>query len=150
MVLELGVISYFTISFKMSFQNHMYKEETSLNLPPLFEGDNYPFRKVRMEIFLQTLDFGVCDAVLNGSYIPMVMLVEGATPKTFHQWTPDENKQAQYDVRAQNAILSTVTLNELYKISRCKSAKETWDTLEVTHKEMNEVKRARKNTLAQE
>jgi len=51
-----------------------------------------------MESFMQTLDFGVWDAVLNNSYIPMVMLVEGPTPKTFHKWTLDENKRAQYDV----------------------------------------------------
>ena len=32
----------------------------------------------------------------------------------------------------------------------CESAKEMWDILEVTHEDMNEVKRARKNTLIQE
>jgi len=64
-----------------------------------------------MEIFLQTLDFGVWDAVLNDPYFPMVMLVEGPAPKTFNQWTP----------------------NEFYRISRCKSANEMWDTFKVTH-----------------
>jgi len=35
--------------------------------------------------------------------------------------------------RAQNIIVFVVTLNEFYKISRSKSAKDVWDTLEVTH-----------------
>jgi len=35
-------------------------------------------------------------------------------------------------------------------ISQCASAKEMWDTLEVTHEGTNDVKRARKHTLIQE
>jgi len=71
----------------------MYKEGASINQSPLFEGDNYSLWKARMEIFLQTIDFGVWDVVLNCSYIPTVMLGEGLTLKTFHQWTLDENKR---------------------------------------------------------
>jgi len=41
----------------------MYKEGASINRAHLFEGDNYPFWKARMEIFLQTLGFGVWDAI---------------------------------------------------------------------------------------
>ncbi|XP_068477195.1 uncharacterized protein [Phaseolus vulgaris] len=36
------------------------------------------------------------------------------------------------------------------RVSQCKSAKEMWDTLEVTHEGNNEVKRARNHTLIQE
>ena len=43
-----------------------------------------------------------------------------------------------------------MNLDEFFKVSQCKSAKEMWDTLEVTHEGTNEVKRARKHTLIQE
>jgi len=103
-----------------------------------------------MEIIFQIFDFGVVDAVLNDPYFLMVMLAEGPTQKIFHQSMLDENKRVQYDVRDQNAIVPAVTLNEFYRILKCKSAKEMWDTVEVTHEGTNEVKRARKNTILQE
>ncbi|XP_068475036.1 uncharacterized protein [Phaseolus vulgaris] len=39
---------------------------------------------------------------------------------------------------------------EFFRISQCSSAKEMWDTLEVTHEGTNDVKRARKHTRIQE
>jgi len=103
-----------------------------------------------MKIFLESLDKGVWDAVVNGPFKP-IKIVEGKTIlKEFSQWTLDENKRAYYDVRAKNIISSALTLDEFYRVSVCESAKEMWDVLEVTHEGTNEVKRARKNTLIQE
>jgi len=56
----------------------------------------------------------------------------------------------QYDdVKARNIIAYTLTLDEFYKISICKNAKEIWEVLEVTHKDIKEVKRSRRITLIQ-
>jgi len=49
-----------------------------------------------------------------------------------------------------NIITSTLNFDEFFRISQCASAKEMWDTLEVTHEGTNDVKRARKHTLIQE
>ena len=38
----------------------------SLNTPPLFDGSNYTFWKVRMRTFLCSIDKSVWDAVENG------------------------------------------------------------------------------------
>jgi len=103
-----------------------------------------------MKIFLESVDKGVWDAVVNGPFKP-IKIVDGETlPKEFSQWTPDENKRAHYDVRAKNIISSALTLDEFYRVFVCESTKEMWDVLEVTHEGTNEVKRARKNTLIQE
>ena len=45
-------------------------EGASINRPPLFSGDNYPFWKIRMKIFLESVDKGVWDAIVNGPFIP--------------------------------------------------------------------------------
>jgi len=71
-------------------------------------------------------------------------------PKPFAQWTVDENRQAQYDVKARNIISSALTLDEFYIIFVCTSAREMWEILRVTHEGTNNVKRARKNSLIQE
>jgi len=103
-----------------------------------------------MKIFLESVDKGVWDAIVNGPFIP-TKIVEGKTmPKDFLSWTLDENKRVHYDVRAKNIISSALTLDEFYRVSICQSAKEMWDVLEVTHEGTDEVKRARKNTLIQE
>ncbi|KAK2423291.1 rust resistance kinase Lr10 [Trifolium repens] len=41
-------------------------------------------------------------------------------------------------------------MDEFFRISHCKTAKEIWDTLEVTHEGTVEVKRSKLNTLSQE
>jgi len=134
----------------MSNTSQTFVEGASINRPPLFVGENYPFWKIRMKIFLESVDIGVWYAVVNGPFKP-IKIVDGETfPKEFSQWTPDENKRAHYDVRAKNIISSALTLDEFYRVSVCESAKEMWDILEVTHEGTDEVKGARKNTLIQE
>jgi len=103
-----------------------------------------------MKIFLESVDKGVWDAIVNGPFIP-TKIEEGKTiSKDFLSLTPDENKRAHYDVRAKNIISSALTLDEFYRVSIFQSAKEMWDVLEVTHEGTYEIKRARKNTLIQE
>jgi len=61
-------------------------------------------------------------------------------------WITDEERK-KYDVKARNIITYALKLNELYKISIYKIAKEIWEVLEVTHEGEKEVKIARKNYL---
>jgi len=41
-------------------------------------------------------------------------------------------------------------MDEFFRVSQCKNAKEMWDVVEVTHEGISEVKRARKHALIQE
>jgi len=61
-----------------------------------------------------------------------------------------KTKKAKFDCISKNIITSALISNEFFSISQCASAKEMWDTLEVTHERTNDVKRARKHTLIQE
>jgi len=108
----------------MSNTSQTFAEGASITKPTLFAGENYPFWKIRMKIFLELVDKGVWDVVVNGPFQP-IKVVEGKTVlKEFSQWTLDENKRAHYDVRAKNIISSALTLDEFYKVSVCESAKE--------------------------
>lgn len=131
-------------------QNQTFVEGVSINIPPLFVGKKYPFQNVIMQIFPQFVDMGVWDVVINGPYIPMVIVNNIQEPKDFSQWTNEENRRAQYDVRGKNIISSTLTVDEFYKIYIYKSAREMWDKLEVTHESTHDVERVRKNILIQE
>jgi len=103
-----------------------------------------------MQIFLESVDRGIWDAVLNGSFVPVNVVNDVQEPKPFSQWTAYKNRRAQYDVKARNIIPSALTLDEFYRISICTNARDMWEILRVTNEVTNDVKRARKNSLIQE
>ena len=127
-----------------------FGEGASINRPPLFFGLNYQFWKVRMKIFMESLDKGIWDAIENGPFILKFEKDGSVIEKPWSQWTDLESKKTKFDCIAKNIITSALNSYEFFRVSQCKSAKEMWDTLEVTHEGTNEVKRARKHTLIQE
>jgi len=42
----------------------------SINRPPLFCGLHYQFWKVRMKIFVKSIDRGIWYAIVNGPFVP--------------------------------------------------------------------------------
>ncbi|BAT97540.1 hypothetical protein VIGAN_09100800, partial [Vigna angularis var. angularis] len=128
-----------------SFQT--FAEGASINRPPLFTGENYAFWKVRMQIFMESIDIDIWDAVASGPFVPTNNMQE---PKPRDQWTAEDKKKFGNDVKARNIISSALTVDEFYRISICKTAQEMWEVLRVTHEGTDDVKRARKNTLIQE
>lgn len=104
-----------------------------------------------MKIFLESIDKGVWDAIVNGPYITKVIVDGKEEEKDFNSWTPEENRCAQYNIRVKNILASALTFDEFYCASECVDAKEIWEILEVTHECTTEVKMAKKkNTLIQE
>jgi len=75
-------------------QNQTFAEGASINKPPLFTSENDPFWKVRMQIFLESIDRGIWDAVLNGPFLPVNVVNDVQELKSFSQWTTDENRRA--------------------------------------------------------
>jgi len=127
-----------------------FGEGASMNRPPLFCGLSYQFRKVRMKIFVESLDKGIWDAIENGTFIPKLEKDGVFIEKPWSQWTDVENKRAKFDCIAKNIITFALNSDEFFNVSQCGFAKEMWDTLEVTLEGTNDVKRARNHTLIQE
>jgi len=75
-------------------QNQTFAEGASINRPPIFTSENYPFWKVRMQIFLESVDRGIWDAVLNGPFVPANVVNDVQEPKPFSLWTANENRRA--------------------------------------------------------
>jgi len=49
-----------------------FEEGASINKPPLFCGLDYKYWKARMEIFVESIDQGIWDAIENGPFIPRI------------------------------------------------------------------------------
>ena len=89
----------------------------SLIIPPLFNGINYAYWKVRMRAFLKSLDEKVWQVVEIGWTKPKEVLAD---------WDEAKIKVANFNSRALNALFSAVTNEEFMKISSTKTAKEAW------------------------
>ena len=88
-----------------------------LIIPPLFDGTNYAYWKVRMRAFLQSLDEKVWQAVEIGWTKPKELPVD---------WDEAKIKAANFNSRALNALFSAVTKEEFKKISSTETVKEAW------------------------
>ena len=113
----------------MASNTQTFATGASINRTPLFTGENYAFWKIRMRIFVESIDKGICDAIENGPYIPMTFIDDKEVEKNFHNWTLDEQKRAQYDIKAKNILVSALTMDEFFRISQCSTAKAMWEVL---------------------
>ncbi|XP_065630312.1 uncharacterized protein LOC136067872 [Quercus suber] len=104
--------------------------EQSLIIPPLFDGTNYAYWKVRMKAFLQSLDEKVWQAVEIGWTKPKEAPAD---------WDEAKIKAANFNNRALNALFSAVTNEEFKKISSTETAKEA-DILQTTYEGTRAVK----------
>nr|KYP31311.1 hypothetical protein KK1_048463 [Cajanus cajan] len=119
----------------MANNNLPYGEGVSIHRPPVFNGENYAYWKIRMRIFIEAIDIAVWDAIENGPYIPMTKDGDGKREKHWSEWSDDEKKRAQYDYRAKNIITSALSIDEFFRIFQCKSAKEMWTLYKLLMKE---------------
>ena len=91
-----------------------------LIIPPLFDGINYAYWKVRMRALLQSLDEKVWQAMEIGWTKPTEASAD---------WDDAKIKVANFNSRAMNALFSAVTNEEFKKMSSIQTAKEAWTIL---------------------
>jgi len=80
-----------------------FREGASINRSPLFCGLNYHFWKVRMKIFVESLDRRIWNAVENGPFIPKFKKDDIFIEKPWSQWTEAENCD-QFIIRLLNDL----------------------------------------------
>ena len=97
-----------------------------------------------MKAFLMSLDMKSWRAVISGWEYPTEKDEAGQTVrKSELKWTKDEDDAAVGNSRALNALVNVVDPNIFKLINTCKSAKATWDILEVGFKGTSKVKISR-------
>jgi len=103
-----------------------------------------------MQIFVEAIDLNIWEAIEIGPYIPTMVAGNTTIEKPREEWSEEENRLVQYNLKAKNIITSALGMDEYFRVSNCKSAKDMWDTLKVTHEGTTDVKRSRINTLTHE
>ena len=90
------------------------------------------------------------DVVVNRRFQPQVVANRVAQEKPKADWSDDVKRKVQYDLKAQNILISSLGVNEYHYVSHCKTVKAIWDALETLHEGTNNVKQSKINTLIQQ
>ena len=68
-------------------------------------------------------------------------------PKPKQEWDELDKKKVQLNVKSVYILYCAIDINEFNHVWQCKSTKETWILLEITHDKTNQVKESRINIL---
>ncbi|MQL69246.1 hypothetical protein Taro_001533 [Colocasia esculenta] len=113
-------------------------EGQSVNMPPLFDGEDYTYWKTRMEYFLQGHDYTIWSIVEEGDLL---------VTNTKAQWTDDDRRRISLNCKAKSILCCALSKKEFNRVSACKSAMEMWEKLRITYKGTDKVKETRIDIL---
>ena len=103
----------------------------SLVIPPHFDGNDYAYWKVRMKVFLKSINERVWNSVEYGWEKP-------TTPVS--EWQTSQKETASFNSKAMNAIFNAVSMKEFKRISNVKVAHIVWNILQTVHEGTKAVK----------
>ena len=112
-----------------------YEREASIR-PPIFDGNNFVYWKVRVTAYLQSLDTEVWDIIATGYTFPSTAPTD-----------PIEKKQFETNAKAVNTLLGCLSQSEFVKVMQHKTTKEIWDKIVLSYEGDEQVKRAKHQTL---
>eukprot|EP00253_Pinus_taeda_P001867 PITA_01867 len=112
-----------------------YEREASIK-PPVFDGTNFVYWKVRVFAYLQSLATKVWDIIDIGYTFP------ASTPTDLA-----EKKKYETNAKAVNTLLGCLSQSEFVKVMQYKSTKEIWDKIVLSYEGDDQVKRAKLPTL---
>jgi len=73
------------------------------NRAPIFDGENYYYWKECMSVHIQSVDMDVWDAIVNGRF-QLKISANGedgvVLDKPKEDWSDDDKKKVQYDLKA--------------------------------------------------
>ncbi|CAM8968751.1 unnamed protein product [Rhodiola kirilowii] len=123
------------------------REGQNITRPPLLEGNNYGYWKVRMKAFLKSQDESVWEAIENGWTPPVVTKDNEVSLLTKDKWTDTQRMAEAANSKAMNAIFSGLNGKNSKMISNCEIAKKAWDVLRIAQEGTTKVKISRMETV---
>jgi len=108
----------------MASSNYLFLEGNSINRPHIFNGVGYHYWKTRMQNFIEAIDLNIWETIEIGPYIPTMAAGSTTIEKPRDQWSKEEKKLVQYNLKAKNIITSALGMDEYFRVSNCRSAKD--------------------------
>ncbi|XP_073121962.1 uncharacterized protein [Henckelia pumila] len=116
--------------------------------PPTLDGSNYAIWKVRMRVYIKSIDERAWQRVLQGWNPPRRTDGEGDFPlKPETEWNAEETAASNMNNKALNAIFTTLDSNMFSLVTNCVCAKQAWEKLQMHCEGSNSVRRTKRRIL---
>ncbi|XP_073139062.1 uncharacterized protein [Henckelia pumila] len=115
---------------------------TSAIHPPILDGTNYGPWKLKMSMYIQSIEFRAWQRVLDG-WTPPMRDDDVPRPKPRSQWTAEENTAAIYNAKSLNAMFVSVDMDMFNLIGTCTCARDAWEKLQTHCEGSTSVKKTR-------
>ncbi|GJR50723.1 hypothetical protein Tco_1401244 [Tanacetum coccineum] len=118
-------------------ESEKYLEGQSMQRPPLFESDGFIYWKNRFETYVKSKDLDLWHVITYGDFPPIQNNPETKKDEIvpFDKQNDDLKKKLAKNNEAKMVIYNALPRKEYERIFMCKTAKEIWDTLLITHQE---------------
>ncbi|GJX35434.1 zf-CCHC domain-containing protein [Tanacetum coccineum] len=129
-----------------------YLEGQSMQRPPLFESDHFIYWKNRFKTYVKAKDLDLWHIILNGDFPPLaknkVTQILEVVP--FEQQDDDLKKKLAKNNEAKMVLYNALPKKEYERIFMCKTAKDIWQSLLITHQGNSQVKDNKIDLLVQQ
>ncbi|GJR27115.1 zf-CCHC domain-containing protein [Tanacetum coccineum] len=129
-----------------------YLEGQSMQRPPLFESDHFIYQKNRFEPYVKAKDLDLWHIILNGDFPPVakneVTQILEVVP--FEEQSDDLKKKLAKNNEAKMVLYNALPKKEYERIFMCKTAKDIWQSLLITHQGNSQVKDNKIDLLVQQ
>ena len=113
----------------------------SVTRPPYLNGQHYSWWKNRMENYIQADDYELQMIIKNGPLIPKEAIEDGRiVPKKSHEFNTEDFRMMEKNAKARKLLDFGLGPDEYTPISKCESANEIWDALQVAHEGTSQVR----------
>ncbi|GJU86355.1 hypothetical protein Tco_1293901 [Tanacetum coccineum] len=105
--------------------------------PLLFESDGFIYWKNRFETYVKSKDVDLWHVIIHGDFPPIENNLETKKDEIvpFKKQSDDPKKRVAKNNEAKMIIYNALSRKEYKRIFMCKTAKEIWDTLLITHQD---------------
>ncbi|GJV00914.1 zf-CCHC domain-containing protein [Tanacetum coccineum] len=128
------------------------EEGQSMQRPPLFESDGFIYGKNRFETYVKSKDLDLWHVITYGDFSPVQNNPETKKDEIvpFDKQNDDLKKKLAKNNKAKMVIYNALPRKEYERIFMCKTTKEIWDTLLITHQGNSQVKNNKIDLLVQQ
>src|SRR5215475_1950824 len=91
-------------------------EGQSTTRPPFFNGENYPYWKERMRIFIQSTDYQIWNIITNKPEVPMKTEGDSQVLKAKAEWNAEDVRKIELNAKAINMMHCATSFDEYRKI----------------------------------
>ena len=110
------------------------------NRPSFFTETDYPYWKTKMTWFLQSTDLDVWEVIEDDPTFPSKLVDGVMVPIPKQEWDERDRRNFQLNIKVVYTLQCFMNKNEYNRICQCKSTKEIWRLLKVTHEEQIKLK----------